>query len=245
VYPFTLQGLLERYRMNAQDRNLLQAIMQNGQYKALVERLTHDKKLSEERVFRLIVESPWQELSQLEERGGESDVRRLFIQKMIPHAPKDACNALYELDPMYAVHTLDDRQVLVMLESLDRPNLVKEYALKLFMGMRSSGVRKHAALVLCQLAGFDPKTTTKDVLLRHYGVQRPCAATPPSTKSVSIKKPEPIVKRPVQIVHTVAKGENLWSIAKKYKVDVKAIKRVNSLQTDALQPGTQLKIPVK
>ena len=42
--------------------------------------------------------------------------------------------------------------------------------------------------------------------------------------------------------YTVKKGDSLYSIAKKYKTTVEALKKTNKLKKDALQPGQKLKI---
>jgi membrane-bound lytic murein transglycosylase D len=42
--------------------------------------------------------------------------------------------------------------------------------------------------------------------------------------------------------HTVRSGDNLWQIARRYSVDVSALRRWNNLQHQALQPGQVLTI---
>lgn len=44
-------------------------------------------------------------------------------------------------------------------------------------------------------------------------------------------------------MHVIEPGDNLWKIARKYKVSVEEIKRVNHLETEKLRPGKQLEIP--
>jgi LysM repeat protein len=43
--------------------------------------------------------------------------------------------------------------------------------------------------------------------------------------------------------YTVKKGDTLWSIAKKYNVDVEKLKYLNGLRGTALSPGKVLRIP--
>lgn len=59
-----------------------------------------------------------------------------------------------------------------------------------------------------------------------------------SSKSSSAKKSK-------QTVHTIKNGENLGRIAKKYGVTVEAIKKANSMKSDAIRAGAKLKIPAK
>jgi len=44
-------------------------------------------------------------------------------------------------------------------------------------------------------------------------------------------------------VHTVAKGDSLWAISKKYKVPVDSIKRANNMTKDTVVLGSKLNIP--
>jgi len=43
--------------------------------------------------------------------------------------------------------------------------------------------------------------------------------------------------------HVVQAGENLWKIARKYKVSIESLKKANRLDTDKLRPGKELFIP--
>ena len=43
--------------------------------------------------------------------------------------------------------------------------------------------------------------------------------------------------------HTIAHGENLWKIARKYKVSVEALRKANKLESDKLREGKTLIIP--
>jgi len=62
---------------------------------------------------------------------------------------------------------------------------------------------------------------------------------PKSTKQVTIKAIPP--KR--EKTYVVQEGDSLWKIARKYKIDIDLIKKRNGLKSDALKPGTTLKLP--
>lgn len=81
---------------------------------------------------------------------------------------------------------------------------------------------------------------------------KPQAAAPSAVKPQSKPQIKPMPKiqpkaatRQVsyEIVHVVQAGESLWQISKRYGVDVEIIKRHNKLSTDALKPGSTLRIP--
>lgn len=47
---------------------------------------------------------------------------------------------------------------------------------------------------------------------------------------------------PDSAVHTVASGDNLYEIAKKYKTTIELVKKSNGLQKDTIYPGMKLKV---
>jgi len=66
---------------------------------------------------------------------------------------------------------------------------------------------------------------------------------------IIIKKPE-IIKKEVKtskrkfiILYKVKKGDSLWSIAKRFNVSIKLIKKINNLKSNYLKVGQILKIP--
>lgn len=48
-----------------------------------------------------------------------------------------------------------------------------------------------------------------------------------------------------QKVHTVVRGDSLWSIAKKYSVSIDSIKQANAMTRDIAVLGSKLKIPAE
>jgi LysM repeat protein len=71
---------------------------------------------------------------------------------------------------------------------------------------------------------------------------RPVAKPKVSVKKTAVKKP--VVKKTVKkapILHTVKKGETLYSIGKKYKITIATLRKLNKLsKTSKIYPGNNL-----
>ncbi len=61
----------------------------------------------------------------------------------------------------------------------------------------------------------------------------------PYARYVSNKKTSSAAGR----THVVARGENLWSIARRYRTGVRSLREANRLRSDIIRPGQVLRIP--
>ncbi|MFV9474557.1 transglycosylase SLT domain-containing protein [Advenella sp. RU8] len=66
----------------------------------------------------------------------------------------------------------------------------------------------------------------------------------PAVRTASLTKPAPkaVAKKKVS-VHKVAKGDTLYSLAKRYNTSVQDLKALNNMSGTALKPGASLRIP--
>jgi cell wall-associated NlpC family hydrolase len=65
-----------------------------------------------------------------------------------------------------------------------------------------------------------------------------------STSSATVSSDPGTVGTEPEILHSVARGDTLTSISKRYNVDVNAIRQANTLASDSISIGQILKIPV-
>lgn len=74
--------------------------------------------------------------------------------------------------------------------------------------------------------------------------KKPAPSPVKDKKPLSVKKDDaPIKTESVKnIYHTVKKGDTLYSISKKYGVNVEEIKKLNNMKTNSIQPGGKLLI---
>ena len=91
-------------------------------------------------------------------------------------------------------------------------------------------------------AGYatDPKYPQKLIsLIERYQLDR-------FDKQIKFKKrkKKTLSKAPVSsILHTVALGDTLYSIARKYNVALEALIRLNTIENNTIYPGQKLKVP--
>jgi hypothetical protein len=207
--------------------------------------LTRGTQVSKDRVFEFaqgldfrIIDALHKEMLKAQDISPE--VRRGFLLGALP----ESAEILYSQDPRFCVHSLPEKQTLMLMAALSKnPKLAKEYALSLLEGPRSTKVWNKAISILCEIEQLPPANENRKSLLERFN--RLPKAAPQSPKPL----PKPLPKKPVvrapEIVHVVQAGDTLWHLSKRYGVDIDQIKKYNKLTTDALKPGSTLKIPAK
>jgi LysM repeat protein len=108
------------------------------------------------------------------------------------------------------------------------------------------GLKKPAEVVAMQVEAarknVTPTTTTAKAKVEATTAKATKTQAAPAKKSQTIViKPS---KKPTKYInYTVQTGDNLWKIAKKFKIEIHAIMIANNLKSDALKPGAVLRIP--
>ncbi|NGX45326.1 MAG: D-gamma-glutamyl-meso-diaminopimelic acid endopeptidase CwlS [Chlamydiae bacterium] len=139
--------------------------------------------------------------------------RREFLLQLVDEESRLAARLLVKLDEEIALHQFDDEQILSLLDLL-RDKVPEPFVKTRLTNPRSDQIWKKA---------------------------QKAVGTPMEVP----KKEEPLKElvAPKQIVHTVATGDSLWKIARKYQISVSALQEKNALKTDRLRPGQELIIP--
>ena len=87
---------------------------------------------------------------------------------------------------------------------------------------------------------YDTPAVYEDSTAPQVSTPRPAAPRPAARPAT-----RPAPAQPATRVHTVAKGDSLWVLSRKYNVSVDAIKRANSLKSDTIVIGRKLVIPAR
>lgn len=255
-WPLTSQGLFYELKRSSlpRDLSLLDAFYLSPEYHAVYSLLTKTGiAISRETTVDLICEGDWNMLSDLARDQRASldftpERRRLFLLGFLQDHSKLAAGILLDSDADFVSKRLSDEQILTLLDLYPNQNaLLVNFAKELLASPRTDNVRKRAASILYSLTGEAlPDPYDHQIALQRF---LPEIAPKPVERA-----PEPIVPEPMLAVanpppkkriHVVEPGENLWKIARKYKISIEEIMRSNRLETEKIRPGKQLEIPDK
>lgn len=270
-WPMTSKGLflLLRKHQSKADSSLVDAFLLTPEFLA-VETLFNrsDVTVEKAKLLSIISQGNWKTLSDFVERQRTlQDLsptnRQRFLLDYINSRSKDAAYLILKTDGAFAFKKLGDEQLIKLLNLLkEKTPIAEQFALALLKNPRSDRVWQAAARRLYEFAGepVPEKNLHGAALARFVSLQRPAAVTlqiPPKVKkavpvlrnketvkaSVAIAKPGALLSVPRPMIYVVKDGDSLWKISKQFKVSVEKIKAYNNLPSDALKPGTYLKIP--
>ena len=241
-WPLTSQGMFLAWKHNPANPSLIDAFFLTPEFLA-IEMLFNraEVAVSKNELLNVICDGDWPMISNfMEQQRVLQDLspasRQRFLLNYIQHNSKAAAYLMLKTDGVFAAKKLDDRQVLQMLRLIDEKNSAAELFIRTISNSpRSDLVRQMAALRLSEHPG-------KSLLEKKPVVSE--------IKSLPLVKPiltRPVVKKIVSTLpmrrYVVQKGDSLWKIAKRYKVNIETLKSQNQLESDFLKPGITLKIP--
>lgn len=253
-WPFTNQGLFYELKRSAEhpDPSLLSTFYLTTEYHAAYLLLIRSGlKLGQEEIAALITDGAWEQLSELSaEQKDNLDLsperRFAFILGYLEQRSCKAAQLLAAHDLVQITKRCNDAQVLTFLDLYTEQTPVFERFVKdLLIAPRTEAVYRKAASILYQWAGegtpepYDHITTLKRFLPQAIAQESPPDPSPLHPVHTFQTKASIPSKR----THTVESGDNLWKIARKYKVSVEELMRINRLDSEKLRPGKQLEIP--
>ena len=157
---------------------------------------------------------------------------------------KKAAKLLVSIDAEFALKRLADEQVLFVLDNIDLNEKKQiQFAKALLCSARGERVVKITAQKLYAYIG-EPFPQNFRII---EAIRRFCpealsslSAAPAPEQQKNIETPKPSKSSSTYIVK---EGDSLWKIAKKQRISVDKIIEANSLQTEKLKVGQELKIP--
>ena len=254
-WPLTPRGLYLLLRTQNDDVTIGDAFMLTPELLAVELLFSKSEVLvNKNELLKMLPEGNWQMLTTFTHQQkliqDVSPVRRqAFLMNYIEHGSKTAAGIILKTDGAFSAKKLDDSFVTKMLKLLDvKTPEAEQFALVLLTSPRSDEVWQLAAQRLYEYAG-EPKP---EKFHHHTAILRFIPEAPGMQKAVQKQAGQPTPTKPIAIrpippkrerTYVVQEGDSLWKIARKYNVDVELIKERNGLKSDALKPGTALKLP--
>lgn len=243
-FPFTALGLFYEIQHAPIPRQpaLLEAFYLTPEFSAVMTLCQRvGIHLPKEFLIEMVTQGDWKILSQLASEQKEAmdltpeRLKKLLLSYVRCRSPL-AAKVLLQWDREFILRRLDDQELVVFMGLFKEssPSL-HELLKELICSPRSDIVLKKAAEQLYFFAQIPmPETYDHSAALALFAGR---SSPPPAA-------PAPPVEQKHH-THTIAHGENLWKIARKYKVSIEALRKANHLETDKLREGKTLIIPSK
>lgn len=252
-FPFTALGLFYEIQHAAQPRDpaLLEAFYLTPEFNSIATLCQRTGiLLPKEFIIEMIAQGDWKTLHQFATQQKEGmDLTPDRLKKLLFSYVKCrsllAAKILLQSDREFILKRLDDRDLIIFLDLFKEPSAaLKELLKELITSARSDTVWKRAADLLYQFEGMQlPEPYDHNVTLKVFaGIPLPVQT---HEQTVALPVVKALAPKKEEVKHTIAHGENLWKIARKYKVSIEALRKANGLETDKLREGKTLIIPVK
>jgi len=258
-WPLTSEGLFFEIKRSFAagrfpDPQLVEAFTLSAEYLSISTLFSRSGcAVMKEELLELIAQSDWQVIKnffdQQKQRQDFSQERsRTFLVEYLQHHSKKAAKLLLRCDVEFALKRLSDDEVLFVLDAVDfADKQVYLLARGLLCSTRGERVIRIAAAKLYAQAG--EAMPTQFHLLD--AIKRFCPEA--VVKAPALLETKPALMMPIKAVqekpakkgriYVVQNGDSLWKIAKKYRVSIESIKKVNHMESERLKPGQELELP--
>lgn len=203
--------------------------------------------LPPEYVIEVIAEGDWSLIERFtQEQKLSQDLSPLRLKNLLSTYVRCrsvlAAKILLEWDRDFILKKLDDPDLMVFLDLFSTRTAALDTFLKeIIICPRSDAIWKKAAEKLYAFSDLPcPEPYDHLVTLQTFAKERMPALSQPVAQEQAAAAAVPVKGKRT---HMVQSGENLWKIARKYKVSIDALKKANQLETDKLRPGKELVIP--
>lgn len=243
MWPLTAQGLFIQLKKQPNLPGLIETFVLTKEFWA-VEQLFKPfaSHLNQQQILALTLDADWETLKEVLDFHENStfsvhEKRRHFLRHYLLAGSSISARLLVELEKEFSVEMLSDQEVLLIIKRIPKKNVASErYIQSILNSSRSTEVIKAAKEWIYGQKEAPP------VSLMHQKVSAPKTA---QTFTLKKNAPVKVVLPPRTIDYIVQEGDSLWKLSQKFKVDVQEIKKINHLKSDAIKPGTRLRIPSK
>ena len=242
-WPLTAQGVFFELKQGQQDPALLETFYLTSEFRVVEALFTRSGLVfPKEFLVLLLTQGDWDVIKELTEEQKlaqdlSSQKLKNFLLSYIKKRSLLAAKILLEWDREFVAKKLEDFDLILFLDLFPQTSPSVSLLLKdLLCSPRSDAIWRKCAE---KLYGFHllpiPETYNYDLVLQTFFPEIPR----PKQDSIKVVESSPTKRR----TYTVQSGDNLWKIAKKYKVSIDALRKQNKLATDKLRVGKELEIP--
>lgn len=244
-WPLTPQGLFHQLQKHGlSQKSLNEAFLVTKEFHVFESLFTQTGvKIPSNKLLELCIDYGWKDLTEFSEKQMKTQnfslpKRRGVLLSCLIKGSQVAAEILLETDLSFAVQKLDDSLVLRTLDSLgSSADSAQEFCLELLKSYRSDAVWFASAEKLYSLNGqVPPDPIDISETLARFSKGQAVEIEPQETNDSAVRDED-------GIFHVVLEGETLWNIARRYRVELEELVRVNALNDDQIQPGTKLLIP--
>ena len=240
-WPLTSEGCFKLLQKRPGDPTLVQAFLVTPEFHAVHMLFQKtDAPQDPALILQLIAEGNWDLLDRfIKEQEQVFDLsiekrRRLLLSYLSLHSPM-AAQLLLKTDLPFVSKKLEDRGAIDLIHLLKEKTVEgEELCLNLLRSPRSDAVWEAAAQCLYCFAG-EPLPAPFEL---SAAIARWITPTIPAMPKQPKETAAPALRQ-----HVVKEGENLWKIARQYRVKVDDLVQLNGLAKDRLYPGMTLRIP--
>lgn len=255
-WPLTSKGLfflLKKWE-KPRDGSLEKAFFVTEEFYNISNLFNQDVTVKQIEVLDLICEcASWdyiEKFSEEQKNFANRDIRECRLQFLL-HALGDksptAAYLLLRSDFIYALKRLSDEKILDILSLLkDQSKELEQFCVELLKSSRSDDIWRAAAAKLYEFS----KENIPDNLIKAE-VKKKFVQSEDLKNKWQKEESKPGSLRNIirgadkqkKNIHIVREGENLWKIARLYKVEIDELIRVNKLETERIFPGLEIIIP--
>ncbi len=253
-FPFTTQGLFFELKQSKmpRDPSLLEAFFHTPEFTTLITLFNRaGVPLPPEYVVEVIAQGDWPLVEHFtQEQKISQDLSPLRLKNLLFHYIRSrsvlAAKILLEWDREFILKKFEDPDLMAFLDLFSvKMGSLDTFLKEIITSPRSDAIWKKAAEKLYAFAGLPcPEPYDHMATLQTFAKDRLPAV---AKAAVTSAPPKPVSAAPAkpQRKHVIQTGENLWKIARKYKVSIDDLKKANHLDTDKLRPGKELIIPAQ
>ena len=248
-WPLTAKGMFKLLEKSI-DKSLENAFMTTKEFTIFRSLFDgRDIQVSSSMLLQLLCELRWETIDnfcfeQKQIQDLSTDRRRRLLFQCLEDGSQIAALLLLQTDFIYVCKKTNDVTVLRILDLLSEKNEdIEQFCVELLKSSRSDDVWEKSAK---KLYGFANETMSSsfshtDALKRFVYSE--------ILQDQWKKEPKQglltLLSNSSKNIHLVQEGENLWKIARAYKVEIDHLLAANQLESDKIFPGMELIIPTE